>query len=460
MHSRIDSLAGRIMAMHPSGAMTAGRRATSLGAKGSAAIKRQTRSGLDGAIAVVPVFGLMGAGLDAELLGTPTYTLAAEFDRLAADKSVGAVVLEVDSAGGEINGISRAVDSLRRLRAAKPVIAYVPGDACGVAYWLTAQASKIIVSPLSLVGGIGLSRVHLDTSEANKRAGVRVVSLAIPDTKADFAPGTKITDAMAARGLAEVETLASVFVADVAAGRGVPTSTVREVWQRPLHRVGAKAVAVGLANSVGHMDHALSEAARFASARQATKGASAARSSTTPRPSVRSQITPTRRVPTVSHEDQMETGIVKVVAQAVTGCGWNWAGAKFPLAAGKAFRARRRFGLRHAGRGKTSADAVEAAVPKRVPNRLAFVEACQRARIDAEAAAFAASVMLAQSAAGGLWFFTLDVNGVRVGDDPPPLQPGQPSIAQKMQAIAKRFPALKESQRAGMFDRCFVPEPV
>src|SRR3990167_7489874 len=97
--------------------------AQEIGLKAAAAESR-----LEGMIAVVPIRGVMErrGGLFSALFGDSTHEgVIAAGDALAANDAVQAIVLDVDSPGGDADGLDEAGRAIRDAIERKPVIAQV-----------------------------------------------------------------------------------------------------------------------------------------------------------------------------------------------------------------------------------------------------------------------------------------------------------------------------------------------
>src|ERR1700722_1405575 len=112
-------------------------------------------------VAIIEVEGMLlderGGGL---LLPSenPLSLFVQELDQAAADDSVKAVVLRVNSPGGSVTTSDTMYDALLRFKAKthKPVIASAQEVAASGAYYVSCGADKIIVCPTSIVGSIGV----------------------------------------------------------------------------------------------------------------------------------------------------------------------------------------------------------------------------------------------------------------------------------------------------------------
>ncbi len=141
-----------------------------------------------------------------------------------ADASVGGVFIRMESPGGVVAaGLEETARTMRELREAsgpsgKPIWVYAD-MAASAAYWIAAQADRIVASPVSLVGSIGAVIVHYDTSAANAAHGVKVTGIQFGAKKTDGAEWKPLDEAARADLQAEIDQCGRRFVADVARGR-------------------------------------------------------------------------------------------------------------------------------------------------------------------------------------------------------------------------------------------------
>ncbi len=175
--------------------------------------------------------------------------------------NVKAIVLEVDSPGGQVNGTEELASMIRAARGQKPITAYVQGEASSAAYWIASAAERIVVGRTSMVGSIGVIWSYIDWSAYDARVGIQeiaIVSSQSPD---------KALDPKTAHGRARVQTtvdqLAGVFVADVARNRGVDEPSVLAHFGQGWIRVGQDAVSARMADRVGTFAAAITDEPDF-----------------------------------------------------------------------------------------------------------------------------------------------------------------------------------------------------
>ncbi|MDO3549868.1 S49 family peptidase, partial [Ralstonia pseudosolanacearum] len=211
-------------------------------------------------IAVIPIHGTLvrrTVGLEAES-GLASYTAIGEqLDAALADPGIAAILLDVDSPGGESGGVFDLADRIRAAGAIKPVWAVANDMAFSAAYALACAASRVVVSRTGGVGSIGVIAMHVDQSVKDAKDGVRYTAVFAGARKNDLNPHEPITDEAQAQLQAEVSRIYGLFVATVARYRGVTAEEVSATEAGLFF--GQDAVTAGLADAVGTFDDALAQ---------------------------------------------------------------------------------------------------------------------------------------------------------------------------------------------------------
>ena len=171
-----------------------------------------------------------------------------------ASPDVERIVMLIDSPGGVVSGLGEAAEMLRA--GPKPLVSFVTGMAASAAYWLGSQAGDIVLDRAASVGSIGVvaSMSRQEAADANGRRSYEIVSSGAPFKRPD--PSTDEGRAAIQR---DVDAIENVFIADVAAGRGVPEGVVREQFGKGAMVSASEAVRVGMADRVGTLEGVLSE---------------------------------------------------------------------------------------------------------------------------------------------------------------------------------------------------------
>lgn len=211
-------------------------------------------------IAVLPIYGTLvrrTVGLEAESGMASYQELATMLDTAVADPNVAAILLDIDSAGGESGGVFDLADRVAAAAKRKPVWALANDMAFSAAYAIGSAASRFIVTRTGGVGSIGVIAMHADQSVKDAKDGVRYTTVFAGARKNDLNPHEPISDEAHAFLKNEVERVYGLFVETVARNRGVSADAVRATEASIYY--GADAVAAGLADAVGTFDDVLAE---------------------------------------------------------------------------------------------------------------------------------------------------------------------------------------------------------
>ena len=217
-------------------------------------------SGSPPGVAVIPIHGTLvrrTVGLEAESGLTSYAGLAAQLDAAIGNPEVSAILLDIDSPGGESSGVFDLADRIRAASQIKPVWAVANDMAFSAAYALASAASRVFVSRTGGVGSIGVIAMHVDQSEKDAQDGVHYTAVFAGDRKNDLNPHEPISSEAHAFLKAEVNRIYGLFVETVARHRGIEASAVRDTEAGLFF--GQAAVAMGLADAVGTFDDALAQ---------------------------------------------------------------------------------------------------------------------------------------------------------------------------------------------------------
>jgi signal peptide peptidase SppA len=170
------------------------------------------------------------------------------------DPAVKAIVLDIDSPGGEVAGCFDIVDTIYAARGNKPIWAILNESAYSAAYAIASAADKIYVPRTGGVGSIGVICAHVDMSQALTSAGIKVTFITYGDTKADGHSEIPLSEDAKKRFQADIDTMGQLFVDTVARNRNISAATVRDTQAATF--MGDKGVALGLADEVAAPDAA------------------------------------------------------------------------------------------------------------------------------------------------------------------------------------------------------------
>ncbi len=223
----------------------------------------------DEAVAVVELEGEITGGGDSSpgesIAPDDTCTMLAD---LTADKTIKAVVLRINSPGGDAGASDRIHHAVRRLAAVKPVVALFDGVAASGGYYIGCAADEIQVHHATITGSIGVFALVPDASGALDLLGVHRFAVSTGprgDLMSLTAPFTPEREA----GLKQVvEDVDQRFQGLVAERRHLAPAKVHDLAGGRVY-TGEQAVANGLADSFGTLASAVAAARKRASIDQA-----------------------------------------------------------------------------------------------------------------------------------------------------------------------------------------------
>jgi capsid assembly protease len=237
----------------------------------AAAARAQRAAGKPGAIAVIPVYGLIMhrqmADISGGSVGTSTNAISAALRQVVDDPGVGSIVLDIDSPGGDVDGVDELASEILAARKQKKITAVSNCLCASAAYYLASQATEIVVSPSSLTGSIGVYTMHEDDSAMLENAGIKLELIKYGEHKAEGNNLGPLTDSAREHLTEMVCTYGRAFERAVARGRGITQDDVHNKFGQGRIFDAKTAVRIGMADRVGTLADVLSTPASSTSAR-------------------------------------------------------------------------------------------------------------------------------------------------------------------------------------------------
>ncbi len=208
-------------------------------------------------VAIIPVTGPLFryANIFTAISGASSYELIArDFMSALENPQISSIILDIDSPGGEVNGVSELASMIFEARGTKPVIAYASGDAASGAYWIASAADEIVVSETSALGSIGVVGIYRGKSAKESAETVEIVSSQSPHKRLN-----PMSDDGRAKLQTRIDSMADVFVSTIARNRSVTADHVLEHYGGGDVMIGAHAVNAGLADRIGSLERLITE---------------------------------------------------------------------------------------------------------------------------------------------------------------------------------------------------------
>jgi signal peptide peptidase SppA len=248
---------------------------------GADAGSKRPRASTPGTVALIPIVGVIShrMNLMSEISGpggTSIQQLTSRFRAAMDDASVKAIIFDVDSPGGSVDGVPELAAEIYNGRSKKKIIAVANTMSASAAYWLASSAGELIVTPSGAVGSIGVFAAHEDMSKALEAEGVKVTLVSAGKYKTEGNPYEPLSDDAREELQSKVESYYSSFTKAVAQNRGVKAADVRGGFGQGRMVLAADAVKEGMADRVATLDEVL---AKYGVSNPRTSGASASSSS-------------------------------------------------------------------------------------------------------------------------------------------------------------------------------------
>lgn len=214
------------------------------------------RASLRNGVASIPIVGpiFRRANLFTRVSGaTSIETTATDLRAAIENRESRAIILNIDSPGGTVNGTNELAKMVRRASQEKPIVAYVSGQGASAAYWIASAAGAIFADETAALGSIGVIGTVIDNKDKRE---VTFVSSQTPRKRPDLS-----TEEGQAQLQTRVDKIAQIFIDQVAQNRGVPADIVARDFGQGDVLSGADAKAAGMSDGISSYEEVLADLA-------------------------------------------------------------------------------------------------------------------------------------------------------------------------------------------------------
>lgn len=217
-------------------------------------------------VLMIDIDGTLSAALETSFLGRERSVVARVFERLdraAADPSVKAVILRLDTPGGEVTASDIIYHEVLRFkeRTGRPVIGLMMSVAASGGYYVASACDLIIAHPSTLTGSIGVISVFPSVEALMAKVGVKVAVIKSGQAKDSGSPFRDMTedDKKLFQGI--VDEYYEGFLAVVAKGRQgkIKEADLRTVADGRVY-TAPQALKLGLIDGIGYFEDAFGKA--------------------------------------------------------------------------------------------------------------------------------------------------------------------------------------------------------
>ena len=231
---------------------SAPRAAAAGGSSSRAAAKAEEKT-----VAVIDLNGTLtkrGSSLSAS---SSLIRLRQSVRQAAADETVGAILLRIDSPGGTTAGTADLAKEVAAAAEKKPCVAFVEDLCASAAYWVASQCDQIVANDrTAMIGSIGTFIGLYDYSASAAMSGIKAITIKTGKFKAAGFPGSEITAEQQTHFQGLVDSTQAEFSAAVAAGRELSAAQVADLADGRVHLAG-DALPLGLIDGIQSFDATL-----------------------------------------------------------------------------------------------------------------------------------------------------------------------------------------------------------
>ena len=178
------------------------------------------------------------------------------------DKNIKAIVLRIDSPGGNALTSDLIWREVELTKKAKPVVVSMGNYAASGGYYIACNANTIFAQRNTITGSIGVFGILPNFSQLTKKIGINIEQVKTHENAAQYSPFVPMDENFKAVTLESIEQVYKTFVSHVAQGRKMNFAAVDSIAQGRVWS-GTEALKIGLVDKIGGLNAAIAEAARL-----------------------------------------------------------------------------------------------------------------------------------------------------------------------------------------------------
>lgn len=180
----------------------------------------------------------------------------------AKDDRIKAIIVRLDSPGGEVAPSQEIYGQIRTIRkAGKPVVASMGSIAASGAYYIALAAEKIYANPGTITGSIGVIAQFPNVQELVAKVGLKVYTIKSGEHKDIGSPFRELTPKERKLLQGVIDDVYQQFLDAVVEGRNLDPKEVRRIADGRIFS-GRQAKAMGLVDELGTLEEAIAATAK------------------------------------------------------------------------------------------------------------------------------------------------------------------------------------------------------
>ena len=190
-----------------------------------------------------------------------SYEVENMFEKAMHDDYVKAIVLRVDSGGGEVFASELIRRSLIKAKEEyeKPVVVSMASVAASGAYWISSAADYVFATPFTITGSIGVLAMTTNFQEL-LRDKLGITSDSVGVLKNTYSSIKPLTEEQIMKISLSIDSTYNLFLETVSKGRSIDKAKVKDMAGGRVYS-GERAKALGLVDEIGTFQDAINKAA-------------------------------------------------------------------------------------------------------------------------------------------------------------------------------------------------------
>lgn len=214
-------------------------------------------------VAVVNLYGVISYSAAGESYGNMVEEFVDQLQYARRDKSTKAVVVRIDSPGGEVTASDVIYHAIQECDAVKPVVVYMDSMAASGGYYAAVGGRYLMANELTITGSIGVIIQTPNFKGLADKVGVSFLTVKSGAMKDMLNPMREVTPEEKAYVQALVDETYGKFLGIVAQKRDLDAEGLKASIADGRIISGQKAFEAGLIDGVGYFEDALKKAREF-----------------------------------------------------------------------------------------------------------------------------------------------------------------------------------------------------
>jgi protease-4 len=202
-----------------------------------------------------PIMADTAGGLFAEL-GTSSTAVIELLEEARDDKTITAVILEINSPGGSAVASDEIAQAVQAVAEEKIVVAWIRESGASGAYWIASSADHVVANRMSITGSVGVISSYLEFDEFIDDWNVSYNRLVAGERKDIGDPFTDLTPEREAFMQQKLDRVHRFFIESVAENRNLTQMQVASISTGEFF-LGVEAKELGLVDELGGKEAAI-----------------------------------------------------------------------------------------------------------------------------------------------------------------------------------------------------------